>query len=387
MMQLKALMVKEFKEAFRDKRALMVAMSMALMMPVMIMVMLKVAIKEAVDNPAVYVKYTGEQHAPKLIKALKDENILSFADVPEDEERNWNERNIELTIPDGFNEDMANGMPIELVMRADYNEKSLSTPIRRIKDVVRAHSLTIGYKRLLVRGVDIKLLQPIKLLEQDTSLPSSNAVMISLILGVYLMMAAFMSGLSIAIDSSAGERERNVLEMLLCQPISTLKIVLAKLTCASSISIISIILMLVLTSVAMNFVDLTKIGATFNINVATFATLLLLLIPVCFLAASLQLFFSFQAKSFKEAQSTVTMLIAVPSMIPIALMIMDDKPAWVNWMPISGQSMLMEDVFKGLPVDWNALLFTSAATIAVTAGIVLTLAKKLTSEKVVMSLS
>lgn len=387
MMQLKALMVKEFKEAFRDKRALMVAMSMALMMPVMIMVMLKVAIKEAVDNPAVYVKYTGEQHAPKLIKALKDENILSFADVPEGEERNWNERNIELTIPDSFNEDMANGMPIELVMRADYNEKSLSTPIRRIKDVVRAHSLTIGYKRLLVRGVDIKLLQPIKLLEQDTSLPSSNAVMISLILGVYLMMAAFMSGLSIAIDSSAGERERNVLEMLLCQPISTLKIVLAKLTCASSISIISIILMLVLTSVAMNFVDLTKIGATFNINVATFATLLLLLIPVCFLAASLQLFFSFQAKSFKEAQSTVTMLIAVPSMIPIALMIMDDKPAWVNWMPISGQSMLMEDVFKGLPVDWNALLFTSAATIAVTAGIVLTLAKKLTSEKVVMSLS
>ena len=387
MMQLKALMVKEFKEAFRDKRALMVAMSMALMMPVMIMVMLKVAIKEAVDNPAVYVKYTGEQHAPKLIKALKDENILSFADVPEDEERNWNERNIELTIPDSFNEDMANGMPIELVMRADYNEKSLSTPLRRIKDVVRAHSLTIGYKRLLVRGVDIKLLQPIKLLEQDTSLPSSNAVMISLILGVYLMMAAFMSGLSIAIDSSAGERERNVLEMLLCQPISTLKIVLAKLTCASSISIISIILMLVLTSVAMNFVDLTKIGATFNINVATFATLLLLLIPVCFLAASLQLFFSFQAKSFKEAQSTVTMLIAVPSMIPIALMIMDDKPAWVNWMPISGQSMLMEDVFKGLPVDWNALLFTSAATVAVTAGIVLTLAKKLTSEKVVMSLS
>jgi sodium transport system permease protein len=98
MMQLKALMVKEFKEAFRDRRALMVAMSMALLMPVMIMVMLKVAIKEAVDNPAVYVKYSGEQHAPKLIEALKDENILSFSDVPKDEERNWNERNIELTM-------------------------------------------------------------------------------------------------------------------------------------------------------------------------------------------------------------------------------------------------------------------------------------------------
>jgi sodium transport system permease protein len=387
MMQLKALMVKEFKEAFRDRRALMVAMSMALLMPVMIMVMLKVAIKEAVDNPAVYVKYTGEQHAPKLIKALKDENILSFADVPEDEKRNWNERNIELTIPATFAQEMAEGKPIELTLRADYNEKSLKSPIRRIQDIVTKHSLTIGYKRLLVRGIDIKLLQPIKLLEQDTSLPSSNAVMISLILGVYLMMAAFMSGLPVAIDSSAGERERNVLEMLLCQPVSTLKIVLAKLSCASAISIISIILMLVLTSVAMNFVDLTKIGATFSIDASTFITLLILLIPICFLAASLQLLFAFQAKSFKEAQSTVTMLIMAPSFIPFALMMMDDKPAWVDWLPISGQSLLMEDVFKGLPVDWNALLFSTLATVALTAVLVLTLAKKLTSEKVVMSLS
>ncbi|ARD43755.1 ABC transporter permease [Colwellia sp. PAMC 21821] len=387
MMQLKALMVKEFKEAFRDRRALMVAMSMALLMPVMIMVMLKVAIKEAVDNPAVYVKYSGEQHAPKLIKALQDENILSFADVPEDEERNWNERNIELSIPDTFTEDMAAGKPIELTLRADYNEKSLSSPIRRIKDVVSEHSLIIGYKRLLVRGIDTKLLQPIKLLEQDTSLPSSNAVMISLILGVYLMMAAFMSGLPVAIDSSAGERERNVLEMLLCQPVSTLKIVLAKLSCASSISIISIILMLVLTSVAMNFVDLTKIGASFSIDASTFAILLLLLVPICFLAASLQLLFAFQAKSFKEAQSTVTMLIMAPSFIPFALMMMDDKPAWVEWVPISGQSLLMEDVFKGLPIDWNALLFTSMATIGLTVALVLILAKRLTSEKVVMSLS
>ncbi len=387
MMQLKALMVKEFKEAFRDRRALMVAMSMALLMPVMIMVMLNVAIKEAVDNPAVYVKYSGEQYAPKLIKAMIDENILSFADVPADEERNWNERNIELTIPDSFAADMAAGKPIELTLRADYNEKSLSTPIRRIKDVINQHSLAIGYKRLLVRGIDTKLLQPIKLLEQDTALPSSNAMMITLILGVYLMMAAFMSGLPVAIDSSAGERERNVLEMLLCQPVSTLKIVIAKLSCASSISIISIILMLVLTSVAMNFVDLTKIGATFSIDASTFVILLMLLVPICFLAASLQLLFAFQAKSFKEAQSTVTMLIMAPSFIPFALMMMDDKPAWVEWMPISGQSLLMEDVFKGLPIDWSALLFTSVATIALTVGLVLILAKRLTSEKVVMSLS
>ena len=387
MIQLKALLIKEFKEAFRDKRALMVAMSMALLMPLGIMVMLNIVIKEAVDNPAIYVKYSGEQNAPKLIKALKDENILSFANAPEDEIRNWTQRNIELTIPDNFAKDMAAGKPIELTLRADYNEKSLASPIRRIKDVIRNHSLKIGTKRLLVRGIDIKLLQPITLLEQDTALPSSSAMIITMMLGLYLMMAAFASGLAISIDSSAGERERNVLEMLLCQPVSTLKIVLAKLSCASSISIIAIMLMLILTSLAMNFVDLTKIGATFSLDANTFMMLLTLLIPICFLATSLQLLFAFQAKSFKEAQSTVTMLIMIPSFIPIALTVMDNKPAWVDWLPISGQSMIMEDVFKGLPIDWSALLFTSATTIGLTAALVLVLAKKLTSEKVVMSLS
>ena len=387
MIQFKALLFKELKEAFRDKRALMVALSMGVLLPIMIMVMSKVMIKEAVDNPPIYVKFTGEQYAPKLIKAFKDANILSFKDVPEDEQRNWNERNIDFIIPDTFAQDMSEGKPIEIILRAEYGEKSLASPIRRIKDVVRDYSRSIGFKRLLVRGIDVKLLQPVNLQEQDTSLPTSNAVMISLILGMYLMMGAFMSGLSISIDSSAGERERNVLEMLLCQPVSTVKIVLAKLFCSSIIAIISITLMLTLTSFSMNFVDLAKIGATFNIDMMTTLTLILMLIPICFLASSLQLFFAFQAKTFKEAQSTVTMLIMLPSFVPMAMMMMDDKPAWTEWVPISGQSLLMEDIFKGLPVDWMVLLVTSAATLALTAGLVITLAKKLTSEKVVMSLS
>ena len=42
MIQFKALLIKELKEAFRDKRALMVALSMGLLAPVMIMVISKV---------------------------------------------------------------------------------------------------------------------------------------------------------------------------------------------------------------------------------------------------------------------------------------------------------------------------------------------------------
>ena len=104
---------------------------------------------------------------------------------------------------------------------------NLAISIRRIKDVVRDHARAIGYKRLVMRGIDVRILRPIDLVEQDRAEPTSNAMMINLMLGLYLLMGAFVSGLSTSIDSSAGERERNVLEMLLCQPVSTLNIVLA----------------------------------------------------------------------------------------------------------------------------------------------------------------
>jgi len=387
MIQFKALLLKELREAFRDKRALMVALSMGLLAPVMIMVISKVMITESVGNPPIYVQFTGAEYAPKLIEIFEENNILQFANVPEDDKYAWEERSIEVDIPKDFAEKMSEGKAIDVVLRADYGKKSSSAPIRRVRETVRGYSQSIGYKRLLVRGVDINLLQPIILQEQDTALPTSNAVMVSMFLGMYLLMGAFVSGLSIAIDSSAGERERNVLEMLLCQPVSTLKIVLAKMTCASSISVLSIVIMLALTTISVGFIDLSKIGATFSLNAFSIAALLILLVPLCFFATALQLFFSFQAKSFKEAQSTVSMLIMLPAMVPMAIMMIDDKPAWVNWLPISGQSMLMEDVFKGLPVDWAVLASTTAITIAMTVALVITLSQKLKSEKVVMSLS
>tara|TARA_R110002050_G_scaffold79171_4_gene169180 strand:+ start:9022 stop:10185 length:1164 start_codon:yes stop_codon:yes gene_type:complete len=387
MIQFKALLSKELKEAFRDRRAMMMAMTMAVMAPIMIFAMSKVMIKEAVETPAVYVKITGAEYAPKLIKSLKDENILLLKDVPNDEKLSWEERNLSITIPDSFNQDMLDGKSIDLYLRADFSEKANMSPIRRIKTTINQYAQAIGYKRLLVRGIDVNLLQPIKIIEQDTSLPNSNAMIISMMLGLYLLMAAFMSGLPVAIDASAGERERNVLEMLLCQPVSTVKIVAAKLCCASLIACIGVLLTLSLTSFSVSFIDLTKIGASFNLDAFTITALLLLLIPICFFASALQLFVAFQSKNFKEAQSMVSMIIMLPAMVPVILMFVDNKPKWLDWLPISGQSLIMEDLFKGLPVSWALLAFTGLVTISMTIFLVLLMAKKLRSEKVVLALS
>jgi len=387
MNQFLALYKKELKEAFRDKRALMAALLMAVMAPVMIFAISKMAIKEAVETPPIYLNITGSEFAPKLIEHLKNDHILSLAKAPEDDKNLWQERNVKLSIPETFSKDMIDGKTIDVTLTVDYSEESLRSPIRRIKNSIRQYARVIGYKRLIMRGIDARLLTPVNLVEQDTAVPSSNARFISMLLGIYLLMAAFMSGLSVAIDSSAGERERNVLEILLCQPVDTMKIVLAKLCCASLIAIIGVVLTLTLTSFAVGFIDLTKIGATFSLDLFTISALLLLLLPICFFSSALQLFFAFQAKSFKEAQSTVSMIIILPALVPAMLTFIQDKPKWLDWLPISGQSLLMDDLFKNVPVSWNALIFTGLVTIAITIGFVKATAIKLKSEKVVLSLS
>jgi sodium transport system permease protein len=385
--QFKALLSKELKEAFRDKRAMMLAMTMAVMAPVMIFAMSKVMIKEAVETPAIYLKISGVEYAPKLIKALNNDNILLFDDVPNNKKTIWDERNLTLTIPQSFNQDMLDGKPIDIYLSADYSEKANLSPIRRIKSTINIYARSIGYKRLLIRGIDVRLLQVVNIIEQDTSLPNSNAMIISMMLGLYLLMAAFMSGLPVAIDASAGERERNVLEMLLCQPVSTVNIVMAKLCCASLIACIGVLLTLSLTSFSVSFIDLTKIGASFSLDFFTIVALILLLIPICFFASALQLFVAFQSKNFKEAQSMVSMIIMLPAMVPVIMMFVDDKPKWLNWLPISGQSLIMENLFKGLPVSWWLMIFTGLVTVSMTILLVFLMAKKLRSETVVLALS
>jgi len=387
MIQFKALLIKEFKEAFRDKRALMVAMTMAMMAPIMIFALSKTMIKEMIETPPIYLNISGSEFAPKLIKQLKDNNILSLKNVPDSDNELWTERNLELNIPEDFAQSMLEGKVIEIILQADFSEKSLNAPIRRVKNEIRVYAQSIGAKRLIVRGIDPRILQPIKISEQDTAKPSSNAVFISMMLGLYVLMAAFMSGLSVAIDSSAGERERNVLEMLLCQPVSTVKIVSAKLCCASTISILGVILTLVLTSFSVGFVDLTKIGATFSLDAYMVFIIVLMLLPISFFASALQLFVSFQAKSFKEAQSTVSMIIMLPAMIPVALMFIDDKPKWLDWLPVSGQTLLMEELFKGGLINWAAFTGTAGVTIGLTVLLVAILSHRLKSEKVVLALS
>jgi len=383
----KGLVVKEFREAFRDKRALMAAGFAIVMGPLIMAAVMMFQIKEVTEVKNSYVTFVGAEYAPQLIAQLENQKILSIAEVPSDEAEKWTKQSIELTIPENFAANMAQAKQAQVVLLADYSHKSLGPVLKRIERTIAAYSGQVGSTRLLMRGIDPRIAQPITLQVQNSATPEAKSGMIMGMVAMFIMTSLFTASMTAAIDTSAGERERHSLELLLCQPVSTAKVVLSKVACVSTYGAIASILTMIAMTFTMSMLPLEKLGISIMVDPLTMVIIALMVLPLAYLAAIVQLFFAYQAKTFKEAQSYLSMILILPMLVPMAIMIMPHKPEWLNNIPLAGHSIIMEELFKGKALDLMAFGITNLLTLGVAIAMTLLLAKSLKSEKVVLALS
>lgn len=387
MSMFKGLVTKEFREAFRDKRALMAAGFGIVMGPIIVAAVMMFQIDEATSVKNSYVTFVGAEHAPQLISALNARKILSIDEVGDEEAQKWTKRDITLTIPDNFSENMAQAKPVTVVLNADYSQKNIGTVLRRIERTVESYSGQVGSMRLLMRGIDPRVAQPITLQVQNTATPEAKSGIIMGMVAMFIMTSLFTASMTASIDTSAGERERHSLELILCQPISTVKVVLSKVVCVSTYGAIASILTMLAMTFTMTMLPLEKIGISITVDPLTMIIIAIMVLPLAYLAGIAQLFFAYQAKTFKEAQSYLSMILILPMLVPMAIMIMPHKPEWLNNLPLAGHSIIMEELFKGKALDVVAFAATNAFTIAIAVVMTVLLARSLRSEKVVLALS
>jgi len=383
----KGLVTKEFREAFRDKRALMAAGFAIIMGPVIMAAVMMFQINEVTEVKKSYVTFIGAEYAPQLIAQLETKKILSIEQVPSDELEKWTKQAIQLTIPENFAIDMAAAKQVEVVLLADYSHKSLGTVLLRIERTIEAYSGQVGSIRLLMRGIDPRIAQPITLQVQNSATPESKSGIIMGMVAMFIMTSLFTASMTAAIDTSAGERERHSLELLLCQPVSTTKVVLSKVACVSAYGALASILTMCAMTFTMSMLPLEKIGISITVDPMTMVIISFMVLPLAYLAGVAQLFFAYQAKTFKEAQSYLSMILILPMLVPMAIMIVPHKPEWLNNIPLAGHSIIMEELFKGKALDLMAFGVTNLLTIAIAVAMTLLLARSLKSEKVVLALS
>ncbi|MCT8988357.1 ABC transporter permease [Shewanella phaeophyticola] len=372
-----AMVRKELIDAARDKRSVMAGLYYAIGTPLIMCGLFMVLIGQLSSPEDLNINIKNANNAPDLVRYLSN-NGINHAD---DEQAN----KITLTISDDYAANMAKAKPAEVLLVADNSDEKIQKSIRRLELQLQAYSAEMGSLRLIARGINPSITQPIKINVEDKATADSKGGMILGIAIFTMMYSVFISGMNLAIDTSAGERERNSLALLLSHPMSTRQLVLGKIIAVTCFAMLGLILILLVSKVAYPFVPWQQIGFTVNISHDFMGLMLLIGIPVALMAATLQLYVSFMAKTFKEAQSYLTMVLFVPLALSMAASY-NIAPDVLQWLPVSGQQQALMDFIKGREIPMMQLVVSSVATLIIAVALAAGLEKSLKSEKVVFGL-
>jgi len=179
-----------------------------------------------------------------------------------------------------------------------------------------------------------------------------------------------MGGMAAALDTTAGERERASLEPLLTTPVAPLELATGKWLAVVALDAAAVVLTLTGFYVVLRFAPLPAVGIPFLFGLAELGRFVVALVPLMLLMPAVLLYVGSRGRSFKEAQSNLSVLLFAISLIPIVQMFLQRRePAWLTWIPISGQYALLSRALRGeaLPAFELAQSYVAPALLTVVA--------------------
>lgn len=308
----------------------------------------------------------GVEYAPTFVGWLKQQTGVQIVQAPADAERAVRERHedVVLIIEKDFEKDMARAVPAPVKLVSDVTREAARPKVNRVRNLVAAYSQMTGGLRLIARGVAPSVATAVRIEEVEISSTQERLAMQLSVLPLLLVIAALTGGMQIAIDSTAGERERGSLEPLLLNPVSRGALAGGKWLAASLFGCGAVVFSMLLTINVMRRVPWHDLGIRFTVTDGALLSLLALVLPVALLLSAVVLFASTFARLFKEAQSYLSMLMLLP-MAPgiVSTMYPLSNRPWLAPVPILGQDALAADVLGGKPP--SAVFYVIAGVSAV----------------------
>jgi len=118
------------------------------------------------------------------------------------------------------------------------------------------------------------------------------------------------------------------------------------------------------------FAPLPSVGAPFLFGSRELVRFLLVLLPMILLMPAVLLYVGSRGRTFKEAQTNVSVLMFVVSMVPaVQLFLQQREPEWLVLVPVTGQYMLLKLALRGeaIPLPQLALSYLVPALLIVIA--------------------
>lgn len=368
---------KEVKDNFRDRRTLLSALLMGpLFGPILFAFVINLSLEQSLgdDEEPLELPVIGAELAPNLVRFLKGQNVdvvpgpASREDAVEAVKAGRHD--VVVVIPEAFPEQFENAVPARIEVISDQANRTAEREARRATRALAAWSRELAGMRLIVRGVNPLVLRPVNIDEVDVSTPSGRSAILLGMLSYFFIFALLTGGMNLAIDATAGERERGSLEPLLCLPVKRDHLIVGKILATCLFMALSLSLSLVAFAVTLQFLPLEKIGMTPNFGPAVVVLGFLLLVPFTLLGAGLMTLVASFTKSYKEAQTWVSGVLLAPTLPILIVSILQVRPSTeLMLIPSLSQHLLLNGLIRKEPVDWLHAGVSVGSTLALGAAV------------------
>jgi len=341
---------KELVDGLRDRRSLISVLAPLALLPVLLFVGMSQATEAVGRARQITVPVIGAAHASELTEWLDQQagiEIEQGPDQPREAVRNG-EVDFVLVIPEDFAERFARSKTAEVEIIVEGMDRSLDRAVSRVRNLVRGYGQGIADQRLIVRGISPEVTRPVRVETLELATQQQRTARLINFMPLILVMGIFVGGLQIAIDSTAGERERGSLEPLLVIPVPRLSIIGGKWLAATAFSLASAVLTAALMGIGLEYSPLQRLGLRLELDGGVMALIVAAIVPLAFSVTALQMVVATLARSYKEAQSYVSFLMLLP-MLPLALTMNSpiEDASWRMLVPVLAQQQLIQNAIGG----------------------------------------
>jgi sodium transport system permease protein len=346
---------KELTEILRDRRTLFAIGLAALATPIVLFVISQVTAKTATQTYTV--GYSGQ--LPAGLDVLFNATGLKL--VPVDDPAAAARQEVDLGL--AFT---ANGVDEYY----DPTRQSAQVADLRLQDILGRYDAAKIAATLQQKGVDLSVLNPLPVTQHPLTSPAQAAgnAFLSFFLPYILITMCLTGGLSAALDTSAGERERKTLESLLMTPAPRGQILVGKILAVTTISLAAAIIAIVSMLVALTQIQFGgRSSVIYQLNLSPLATVVMVWLAILLAAsfASVTITLGTLARNFRQGQAYATPLYFI-TIFPasIILFIPDFNPSLAYYLiPILNAVLVLRDAIVHGSVAWSALAVTSTSLV------------------------
>lgn len=349
---------KELVDTLRDRRTILVTLvSAALAGPIFLLLIFNLFAQQADRARELTLAVRGAEHAGALIAFLERQQVR-IVPAPDDFEAKirGGDLDVVMIVEPTFDEDTRKGRAATVRLVYDRSRDRARTSIEQAESLLRAYNRQWGQTRLLLRGIAPEVGNPLNVETVNLATPQQSGAIVLFMVAYYGLFAAVMGGMAVALDTTAGERERASLEPLLMTPATPIELVTGKWLATMVFNAFVVLVTLGAFWATLTFAPLPPVGVPFLFGMTELARFVVVLLPVIALVPAILLWVGTRGRTYKEAQANVSVLLLVVAIVPFfQLFLRQREPDWIVLVPISGQYSLLNRALRGEAVPMQEL--------------------------------